>query len=261
MVSYLRYANQSATRNQPLDPRLVQALGYLGPMGITAEVFSGGQDATGPNRVGSHRHDHGGAGDIRFYKDGRALSWANPNDLPTFQDIVKQGKAAGITGFGAGPGYMGEGTMHIGFGSPGVWGAGGKGANAPEWLRAAYNGAAAGSLPAASVPDVADGPKGQEVYATPSQPIDNTMVASTGGQGGSGDPITSDMAAYAMDGEKNIWERLSGIGKALDDSIPQAPSAGGSYGGQGGNMLAQVMNQPNMGDTLLQRRLAFLKRA
>jgi len=112
--------------------------------------------------------------------------------------------------------------------------------------------------PYANMPD---GPKGQEVYSSPSQPIDNTMVASTGGQGGSGDPITSDMAAYAMDGEKNIWERLSGIGKALDDSIPQAPGAGGSYGGQGGNMLAQVMNQPNMGDTLLQRRLAFLKRA
>ena len=108
--------------------------------------------------------------------------------------------------------------------------------------------------------DMPDGPKGQEVYSPPSQPVDNTMVASTGGQGGAGDPITSDMAAYAMDGDKNIWERLSGIGKALDDSIPQAPGAGGSYGGQGGNMLAQVMNQPNMGDTLLQRRLAFLQR-
>jgi hypothetical protein len=106
-----------------------------------------------------------------------------------------------------------------------------------------------------------DGPKGQEAYAPPSVAPDPTMVASTGGQGGSGDPITSDMAAYAMDGDKNIWERLSGIGKALDDSIPQAPGAGGSYGGQGGNMLAQVMNQPNLGDTLLQRRLAFLKRA
>lgn len=70
-------------------------------MGITAEVFSGGQDAEGPNRTGSHRHDHGGAGDVFFYKDGRRLDWGNPDDLPIFQDIVSRGKQAGITGFGA----------------------------------------------------------------------------------------------------------------------------------------------------------------
>lgn len=110
-----------------------------------------------------------------------------------------------------------------------------------------------------------DGPKGQEVYSPPAQPVDNTAVASIWGNGASPGGIPQDVAsefqsAYG-EGEKNIWERLSGIGKALDDSIPKAPGAGGSYGGQGGNMLAQVMNQPNMGDTLLQRRLAFLKRA
>lgn len=110
-----------------------------------------------------------------------------------------------------------------------------------------------------------DGPKGQEAYSPPAQPIDGTAVASIWGGGASpgGAPAAAYDRAVAMDAQDqpNIWERLSGIGKALDDSIPQAPSAGGSYGGQGGNMLAQVMNQPNMGDTLLQRRLAFLKRA
>jgi hypothetical protein len=45
---------------------------------------------------------------------------------------------------------MGAGRFHVGFGNPGVWGAGGKGANAPAWLVAAYNGAPAGSLPAPS---------------------------------------------------------------------------------------------------------------
>jgi hypothetical protein len=138
---YLRYANQGATRNKPLAPKLEQALGFLGDLGVTAEVFSGGQDASGPHRTGSHRHDYGNAGDIRFYKDGRPLSWANKADLPLFQEIVRRGKAAGITGFGAGPGYMGEGTMHVGFGTPSVWGAGGRSRNAPGWLRGAYNSA------------------------------------------------------------------------------------------------------------------------
>jgi len=34
---------------------------------------------------------------------------------------------------------MGAGRLHVGFGNSGVWGAGGKGANAPEWLRTAFN--------------------------------------------------------------------------------------------------------------------------
>jgi hypothetical protein len=108
-------------------------------MGLTAEVFSGGQDAEGPNRVGSHRHDHGGAGDMRFFQGDRMIDWGNETDRPIFQDIVRRGKAAGITGFGAGPGYMQPGSMHIGMGNPGVWGAGGSGKNAPTWLSAAFN--------------------------------------------------------------------------------------------------------------------------
>ncbi|PZP67911.1 MAG: hypothetical protein DI604_20210 [Delftia acidovorans] len=142
--TYLRYANQGATRSQPLNEKLVASLGFLPELGVTAEVFSGGQPAAGQGpRTGSTRHDHGNAADVNFYKDGRKLDWANPDDQPIFQEIVKRGKAAGLTGFGAGPGYMSAGSMHVGFGNPGVWGAGGKGANAPEWLRAAY-----GDLPA-----------------------------------------------------------------------------------------------------------------
>jgi len=110
-----------------------------------------------------------------------------------------------------------------------------------------------------------DGPKGSESYAPPAQPTDNTAVASIWGGGGTpgGAPAAAYDRAAAMDAQDqpNIWDKLAVIGNSIDKSIPQAPGAGGSYGGQGGNMLAQVMNQPNMGDTLLQRRLAFLKRA
>lgn len=72
-------------------------------------------------------------------RDGRALDWANPADVPIYQDIVRQARAAGVTGFGAGPGYMRPGSMHIGFGTPGIWGADGAGSNAPDWLVEACN--------------------------------------------------------------------------------------------------------------------------
>lgn len=139
-IEYIRYANQGATRNQPLNDKLTSALGFLPELGVTAEVFSGGQPAKGSGlaRVGSVRHDDGNAADVFFYKDGRRLDWGNDQDRPIFEEIVKRGRASGITGFGAGPGYMQQGSMHIGFGAPGVWGAGGRGANAPDWLRTAY---------------------------------------------------------------------------------------------------------------------------
>lgn len=138
---WLLYANQGATRSKKLSRKLVNTLGsFIPEMGLQMKVFSGGQDATGPKRVGSHRHDHGNAADVFFYKDGRRLDWDNPQDRPIFEEIVRRARKAGITGIGAGHGYMQKGSMHIGFGAPAVWGKGGKGSNAPAWLRKAFNG-------------------------------------------------------------------------------------------------------------------------
>lgn len=146
-TDYIRYANQNATRNDPLSQKLVSALNFLGEMGVTAEVFSGGQENNTTHGLGSTRHNHGNAADVFFYKDGRKLNYNNPNDLPIYEEIVRRGKAAGLTGFGAGDGYMRPGSMHIGFGTAAVWGAGGSGENAPQWLKNAYNGAASPSTP------------------------------------------------------------------------------------------------------------------
>lgn len=148
-AEWLIYANQGATRNQPLDPSLAQAFGFLPELGLQMEVFSGGQPAIGTSnaRVGSTRHDHGKSADVFFRKGGQRLDWSNPEHVPIFQDVVRRAKAAGVTGFGAGPGYMQPGSMHVGFGAPSVWGAGGKGANAPDWLRQAYGAAPAGAAP------------------------------------------------------------------------------------------------------------------
>lgn len=139
-TSWLAYSNQNATRNQPLAPSLVDAMSFLPNMGVTMRVVSGGQPSSGPNRVGSTRHDHGNAADVDFYRDGRKLDWNNPSDLPILSNIVAHARANGVTGIGAGDDYMGGGRFHVGFGTPSVWGAGGKAANAPEWLRNAYYG-------------------------------------------------------------------------------------------------------------------------
>lgn len=149
MADWLKYSNQGATRRQPLSAKLVKDLSFLQDLGVTMDVFSGGQPTSGPDRVGSHRHDLGHAADAFLYKDGRKLDWNNPEDQPVFKDVVARAKAAGVTGFGAGQGYMQPGSIHIGYGTPAVWGRGGSGDNAAPWLREAYGGA--GSPEALSV--------------------------------------------------------------------------------------------------------------
>lgn len=142
MADYIRYFNQGATRSRPLNDDLIKRLAYLQDMGITAHVISGGQpgkDEGGP-RTGSIRHDHGNSMDADFYIGDRKLDWNNPDDLPIFQQIVSRGKAAGISGIGGADDYMGAGRLHMGFGEPSRWGAGGKSANAPAWLASAYDG-------------------------------------------------------------------------------------------------------------------------
>lgn len=153
-AEWLRYSNQDATRNQPLDPRLVEALSFLPEMGIEVEVFSGGQPGIdeGGERVGSTRHDHGKAADIFLYQGGRRLNHLDPADEKIFEDIARRAMQRGITGIGAGPGYMAEGSIHVGFGEKAVWGAGGQGENAPEWLKRAFGSA---GMPSEQSPEYA----------------------------------------------------------------------------------------------------------
>lgn len=139
---WLKYSNTGAIRDKPLSDKLVTALSFLPELGVEMRVISGGQDAKGQGdrRTGSTRHDHGEAADADFYMNGRKLDWNNPADVPIFTEIVRRSRANGITGIGAGDDYMGAGRMHIGFGNEAVWGAGGKGENAPSWLRSSFSG-------------------------------------------------------------------------------------------------------------------------
>jgi hypothetical protein len=72
---------------------------------------------------------------------GRILTFTDDAADLVLTSFVQACAARGANGIGAGVGYMGNRTLHVGFGtSPSdhselTWGAGGKSANAPQWLR------------------------------------------------------------------------------------------------------------------------------
>lgn len=211
--NWLRYSNDENVRSMPLDGKLVSALSFLPELGVQAEVFSGGQPSKeqGGSRTGSTRHDHGGAGDFRFYKDGRQLDWSNEADRPIFEEIVKRGKANGITGFGAGPGYMGAGTMHVGFGEPSVWGAGGKGSNAPQWLRNAYSGGTGSTSRVAAALSPSFTSSDGAVASAPSMaPVSQPQVAQARAGGINPAVVQALTNPYASPEEKNVAKLLLG---------------------------------------------------
>ena len=250
MANYIRYANSGAGRNQPLDPKLVEALSYLGDMGITAEVFSGGVGPNSGKLSKSGRHVHGGAGDMRFYQGDRQLDWSNKVDIPIFEQIVRQGKERGITGFGAGPGYMGPGTMHVGFGKPAVWGAGGQGANAPEWLRNAYYGGSGGQPSTIPGTTLAGAPSSGGSGKLPPDLIEGVMAAADGtpapklpppidvkthNVAGVQEPAMSDKIGTALWGDKaEEFKNLFGEGAKPNPASKGLGLLAGAMGGGGG---------------------------
>lgn len=265
--NWLTYANQGATRSQPLDPKLVNAFSFLQERGIQMEVFSGGQPGIGEGgpRVGSTRHDHGGAADVFFSQNGRRLDWANPQDQPVFKDIVSQARANGVTGFGAGPGYMQPGSMHVGFGSPGVWGAGGRGANAPQWLRDAYAAPASPSTGAAAAANAAasgvDPAKIQAANANLTAFAATTDKANTGvtgfsgamdqtakqvanaatGVGGSAQQLAQTTASVPGQAQGLFQTLFSTLGQGIDALFKALTGAGGGAGGGGiGSLITSL---------------------
>lgn len=238
--SWIRYSNQNATRKHPLSAELTDSMSFLGDMGVTMEVFSGGQPGKGQGpRVGSTRHDHGGAADVFFYKEGRKLDWASPEDQPIFQEIVRRGKAAGVTGFGAGDGYMQKGSMHLGFGAPGVWGAGGKGANAPAWLREAYEGA---NSPA------------------PLVTVNKDSYSLTEGE----HPVYKDVQELSPDKEKPSWSELQSDAWNTQQTIPwlyenltYQPEVDPNWrGGEDANIISSALKEANLPAEMYAERVA-----
>jgi hypothetical protein len=132
---------QSGTRNLPITPQLENILEYAAAQNdVGVRVTSGGQPIKGTSsrRVGSTRHDVGGgrlgSADLKLIdpKTNQALDMRKPEDAARMAAFMESSTAAGATGVGAGMGYMGASTMHIGGGTAASWGGAGfvKGAHA-----------------------------------------------------------------------------------------------------------------------------------
>ncbi len=104
-------------------------------------VTSGGQPGTSGKSVGSTRHNGGRAADLKLIANGVTARFSDQECDDIVARFVTAAAANGAIGIGAGVDYMGPKTMHIGFGTSAsdtkkiVWGADGKSANAPQWLR------------------------------------------------------------------------------------------------------------------------------
>lgn len=103
--------NQGATRSLPIQPRLEaklsEAVGEVYGPGYTVQVYSGGQPtaAEGGPRVGTDRHDHGHAADVRVYgPDGRQLTG------DALAPVIQYWLARRIGGVGA---EMSGGGLHL----------------------------------------------------------------------------------------------------------------------------------------------------
>lgn len=123
-------SSQASIRRLPIQNDLRERLQFAAEkLGVQVEVGSGGQSAigTGGPRTGSTRHDDGGAADLKLYTtdengNRRLLDMRRPEDQAKMQAFSTEAVRAGATGIGAGMGYMGPSTMHIGGGSATSWG-------------------------------------------------------------------------------------------------------------------------------------------
>ena len=154
---------KGSTRNLPINEQLTNILARASAAtGLTPVIYSGGQPAFGPHRTGSHRHDYGGAGDLKLRDEsGRILNMNNPADQKRMAEFITHAVRAGATGVGAAPGYMGPESIHIGGGSPATWGAKGAGSGAPQWLRDAYAAGQSGQVAGGTSPPTSTQPEAQ----------------------------------------------------------------------------------------------------
>ena len=212
--NYLTYNNKGQIRSLPANPQLETSISdVLASMGLTGNVHSGGQnDETG--RVGGARHDHGNSVDMDFYKGGRKLSYKNKEDIPVFQEIVQRLKANGVTGFGAGEGYMTDGRMHVGYGSPAVWGKDRTEATAAKWLKEAFNS------------DVSGFASADQLYQQATQPLLNEEDLA----------ILNDIKERSRQGESEVFNKLQEMVAQNIPSPTKINYAGGYYSPE---MLAQ----------------------
>ncbi|MEM6660886.1 MAG: SH3 domain-containing protein [Pseudomonadota bacterium] len=103
-------------------------------------ITSGRQPGTHGKSIGSTRHNGGRAADLQIVVKGKTQTFTDSKPSKAIEKFIVAAASNGATGIGAGVTYMGNRTVHIGFGRTSsdttklVWGEKGKSANAPPWL-------------------------------------------------------------------------------------------------------------------------------
>ena len=109
-----------------LPPSLMRSMAYAGAQaGVTTNIAHGDEPGHKRHRAGAD------AGDVDLFdpQTGRKLDAKYPEDRAKMATYIKAAAASGSTGIGFGGeigGYMGRSRLHIGQGTPAVWGAGGR---------------------------------------------------------------------------------------------------------------------------------------
>jgi len=144
-------AQSGATyRRLPITQQLKNILNYAAKQAdVHVKVISGGQKhvpgGAGKSikgvRTGSTRHDirtgQMGAADVILYHGDHKLDLRKPADASRMGIFTEAAVAAGAVGVGAGLGYMGAYTIHVGGGTATTWGAG-KGKKIAEFIPPAH---------------------------------------------------------------------------------------------------------------------------
>lgn len=136
---------KSKIRNKPISAELKNVLRTAAKVAGVDHIFisSGSQPGTHGKRTGSTRHDNGRAADLILFVNGKAQTFTNSKPSKVVREFITSAAAHGATGIGAATNYMGDRTIHVGFGrTPSdktklTWGKGGRSANAPSWLKKA----------------------------------------------------------------------------------------------------------------------------
>lgn len=132
-----------AIRNRPISDELRAVLEAAAQeVGVDlVRITSGGQPGTHGRSTGSTRHNDGRAADLQLEQGGSTKTFSDARGGQVFEGFVTAAASFGATGIGAGVRYMGNRTIHVGFGrtpsdtSKLVWGENGSSTHAPQWLR------------------------------------------------------------------------------------------------------------------------------
>lgn len=111
--------NDKLTRNKEAQKEVILALTKAAEdANLYVRISSAGQDETGDDRYGSHRHDHGMAVDFHVYPDfesARTQKYSDrlKNNDPKMFEFLKIARRYGLMGLGAGYKGMNDTTIHL----------------------------------------------------------------------------------------------------------------------------------------------------